>query len=29
VRPLEGHGHGASVSAPKLLAEELARFLED
>jgi pimeloyl-ACP methyl ester carboxylesterase len=28
VRPLEGQGHGASVSAPELLGEELARFLE-
>jgi hypothetical protein len=27
VRPLEGHGHGASVSAPELLAQELERFL--
>jgi pimeloyl-ACP methyl ester carboxylesterase len=27
VRPLEGHGHGASVSGPDLLAAELLRFL--
>jgi pimeloyl-ACP methyl ester carboxylesterase len=27
VRTLEGHGHGASVSAPELLASELAEFL--
>jgi pimeloyl-ACP methyl ester carboxylesterase len=27
VRPLEGHGHGASLSGPDLLAAELKRFL--
>jgi pimeloyl-ACP methyl ester carboxylesterase len=27
VRRLEGHGHGAAVSGPELLAGELARFL--
>ena len=27
VRPLEGHGHGAAVSGPELLATELAGFL--
>jgi pimeloyl-ACP methyl ester carboxylesterase len=27
VRTLEGHGHGASVSGPELLAAELERFL--
>jgi pimeloyl-ACP methyl ester carboxylesterase len=27
VRTLEGHGHGASVSGPELLASELERFL--
>jgi pimeloyl-ACP methyl ester carboxylesterase len=27
VRTLDGHGHGASVSAPALLADELERFL--
>jgi pimeloyl-ACP methyl ester carboxylesterase len=27
VRRLEGHGHGASVSGPELLASELERFL--
>jgi pimeloyl-ACP methyl ester carboxylesterase len=27
VRTLEGHGHGAAVSGPELLAAELARFL--
>jgi pimeloyl-ACP methyl ester carboxylesterase len=26
-RSLEGHGHGANVSAPELLAGELTRFL--
>jgi pimeloyl-ACP methyl ester carboxylesterase len=26
VRPLQGHGHGASVSGPDLLAAELTRF---
>ena len=27
VRTLEGHGHGAALSAPELLAEEIAGFL--
>ena len=27
VRTLEGHGHGAAMSAPELLAAELERFL--
>jgi pimeloyl-ACP methyl ester carboxylesterase len=27
VRTLQGHGHGAAVSAPELLAAELERFL--
>jgi pimeloyl-ACP methyl ester carboxylesterase len=27
VRRLEGHGHGAAVSGPELLAAELERFL--
>jgi pimeloyl-ACP methyl ester carboxylesterase len=29
VRTLEGHGHGAAVSGPELLADELGRFLRD
>ena len=28
-RPLVGHGHGAAVSGPELLAAELERFLDD
>jgi pimeloyl-ACP methyl ester carboxylesterase len=28
VHTLEGHGHGASVSAPELLATELRTFFE-
>jgi pimeloyl-ACP methyl ester carboxylesterase len=29
VRTLDGHGHGAAVTGPRLLADELGRFLRD